>query len=144
MSKSKAMSKKSRRYRKKSLRKSRKYKGGECPCNKFNGGYGPASFPSFDVLHKAIMPNPHQNDPTDPSSIISSRATSYRGGRNNKHVRFSRKNRIIRGGNNGFSTFGSWSGASEFNNMTSLNSVNPAPNVQPTMHMFGSHNPPLV
>jgi hypothetical protein len=55
----------------------RKYNGGSCRCKKpfFTGGYGTSSFSSFEELPKDTyyLPNNYQNDPNNPSVVVSSR-----------------------------------------------------------------------
>jgi hypothetical protein len=156
--------------------KRRKYKGGDCGCNKtrFTGGYGKSIFHSFDELPKDsyILPNRYQNDPNDPSAVVSSTnihnpifkgsESSFLGGKRksvrkytrrnkNKKVKFSRKMKIYKGGNllgypsNAVFSFGTTPGSSELNNLASKTTpVNPAIYVQPTTNMFSNYNTPLV
>jgi hypothetical protein len=150
---------------KKTIRKTKNLqRGGNCPCNKplFNGGNGTASFQSFNELPKDsyYLPNTYQNDPTDPSIVVSSRnihnpifhgsnAVFLGGKRNNikksirrnksvrsKKVKFSRKMKIYKGGNllgnpsNAVLSFGTSSGNSELINLSSV-----APQVDPSPHI---------
>jgi hypothetical protein len=143
MAKSKTLrSKKNVRKNKKHVTRSRKYKGGECPCKKsWVGGYGAPSFQSFDQLPRGsyapINGTASLSDPVSARNIV--------GGRG-KRVRFSKKNRIIRGGaTDGVSSYGNLSGVSDVKNMMTLSQpVDPAPYVQPVLQLYGAHNYPLV
>jgi hypothetical protein len=136
---------------KKSIRsnKSRKMKGGSCSCNKpLFGGYGAASFQSFKQLpeNTYYLPNDYKNDPSNPTSSARNDPTSlFKGGKKSKHVRFSRK-KLFKGGNyDGVTNFANTNGTYKYYDMINFkNSVDSVPYVQPAMHIFGIHNPPLV
>jgi hypothetical protein len=128
-----------RKLNKKRGSRSMKYRGGECPCkNKTFGGYGQPSFKSFDQIPtSSVIPVNSQSGPTNP---ISSRML---GGE--KHVRFSKRDKIIRGGFDGISSFGNLAGVSDLKNTMNLTqTVNPAPYSQPILNLFGENNVPLV
>jgi len=129
--------------------KSRKMKGGCCSCNKpLFGGYGAASFQSFKQLpeNSYYLPNDYKNDQSNPSYSARNDPTAlFKGGKKNKHVRFSRK-MLLRGGNyNGVTGFGTTNGTYKYYDMINFkNSVDPAPYIQPTINVNGPHNVPLV
>ena len=143
MAKSKTLrSKKNVRKNKKRVTRSRKYKGGECPCKKsWVGGYGAPSFQSFDQLprgsYATVNGTVSLSDPVSARNIV--------GGRG-KHVRFSKKNKVIYGGaTDGVTSYGNLSGVSDVKNMMTLSQpVDPAPYVQPVLQLYGAHNYPLV
>jgi hypothetical protein len=170
-----------KRNNKKTIKKNktiiRKFNGGSCGCKKpfFKGGYGAASFSSFEELPKETyyLPNNYQNDPNNPSVVVSSRnvenpifngsKSGFLGGKgksirknkrkNNKSkkVKFSRKTKHYKGGDifgnpsNAVLSFGNSSGSSELNNLASKSSeVSSWPYIQPTTNIFNGYNKPLV
>ena len=129
-------SKTSRKVIKRRGTRSRKYRGGECPCNKMTGGH--SNFQSVDQLPKgSYIPVNEFNGPKDP---ISSRLV---GGK--KRVRFSNRNRIMRGGADVVSSFGNLSSITDLKNAMSLTqTVDPAVYSQTILKPFGTNEAPLV
>jgi hypothetical protein len=118
------------------------------------GNINPASFQPFNELEgKYYEFNNHNNDPTNPTLILSSRnLPNMIGGRRKKKNKSAKK---MKGGsflstsslvNNPFTSFGSVNGALTGSNLVSGIPISPNPDLlyQPSYYTYNEFRPPLA